>query len=142
MLRLLLISGIGLACYLGRFQSEWFYTWMGLDSAVDPARVVGILGNLGCVAVAILILCVICALVSEGQKRNEWFYRNFPRVWGRWWSARLLATTAFSNLLHEGNQDFTAWQCWKRNALCLRLFLLPGKLPLSISKKPITKQQQ
>lgn len=73
---------------------------------------------------------------------NQWFYCNFPRVWGRWWSARLLATTASSKWLHAGNPDFTTWQRWKRNALCLSFFLLPGKLPLLISKKPSSEQPQ
>lgn len=67
---------------------------------------------------------------------NHWFYRNFPKMWGRWWSARLLATTACSEWLHAGNPDFTSWQRLKRNALCLVIFLAPGKLPLTVTKQP------
>ncbi|HFH3083596.1 TPA: hypothetical protein ACGJRU_003001 [Pseudomonas aeruginosa] len=67
---------------------------------------------------------------------NQWFYSHLPKVWGRWWAARLLATTACSEWLHVDNPDFTRWQRVKRNALCLGLFIAPGKLPLSITKKP------
>lgn len=68
-----------------------------------------------------------------------WFYRHFPRVWGRWWSARILATTICSGWLHAGNPDFTRWQRMKRNALCTVLFAAPGKLPLQIN---VHKQQE
>ncbi|MFU2936783.1 hypothetical protein ACM7NO_25860 [Pseudomonas aeruginosa] len=67
---------------------------------------------------------------------NQWFYSHLPKVWGRWWAARLLATTACSEWLHVDNPDFTRWQRVKRNALCLGLFIAPSKLPLSITKKP------
>lgn len=70
---------------------------------------------------------------------NQWFYNNFPRAWGRWWSARLLATTACSKWLHAGNPDFTRWQSTKRNVLCLALFTAPIKLPLAVNKQPSTE---
>ncbi|HEK3608662.1 hypothetical protein PAE975_6069 (plasmid) [Pseudomonas aeruginosa] len=129
-----LLVGAGLAYYLGRFKSEWLYTWLGLDSSTDPYRLFAI----GFFAVSYLALAVIYKVLPL----NELFYRYLPKVWGRWWSARLLATTACSEWLHAGNPDFTTGQRWKRNALCLGLFILPGKLPMSISKQPITKQPQ
>lgn len=73
---------------------------------------------------------------------NQWFYEHVPKIWGRWWSARLLATTVCATWLHEGNQDFTRWQRLKRNALCLLLFLLPGKLPLAINKQPSSESSE
>jgi hypothetical protein len=38
---------------------------------------------------------------------GQWFFRNFPKVWGRWWAARLLATSACSEWLHAGGADDT-----------------------------------
>lgn len=64
---------------------------------------------------------------------NQWFYRNFPKAWGRWWASRLMATTACSAWLHAGNTDFTRWQRTKRNALCTAIFMMPRKLPLTIT---------
>lgn len=72
---------------------------------------------------------------SSKKSVNLWFYKHMPVVWGRWFAARLMATTACSEWLHEGNQEFTGWQRLKRNALCLALFLKPGKLTLTITKK-------
>ncbi len=134
MLRLPLLVGAGLAYCLGKFKSEWLYIWLGLDSSTDPYRFLAI----GLFVVSYLTLVVIYKMLPL----NGLFYSYLPKVWGRWWSARLLATTACSKWLHAGNPDFTTWQRWKRNALCLGLFILPGKLPMSISKQPITKQQQ
>lgn len=71
---------------------------------------------------------------------NEWLFRKFPNVWGRWWAARLMATTACSDWLHEGNPDFTRWQRFKRNALGLGVFLVPVKLPLTITQTSSQEQ--
>ena len=67
------------------------------------------------------------------------FHSLFPRIWGRWWAARLLATTSCSKWLHAGNPTFTRWQRTKRNSLCMLLFLLPCKLPVEIT---ISRQQE
>jgi hypothetical protein len=66
---------------------------------------------------------------------NEWFYRVFPKAWARWWSARLLATSACSAWLHADNPDFTRWQRMMRNALCAAIFIIPGALPLTITTR-------
>lgn len=70
---------------------------------------------------------------------NLWLYRHFPGVWGRWWSALILATTMCSGWFHAGNPDFTRWKRMMRNALCTVLFAATGKLPL---KNNVHKQQE
>ncbi len=76
---------------------------------------------------------------------NLWFSRKWPWAWSRWWSARIMATTACSTWLLEGeNSEFTRWQKTKRNALCLALFLMPKKLTITItlSKEAVPAQNQ
>lgn len=63
---------------------------------------------------------------------HAWLYRNFPKAWSRWWSARLIATTACSKWLHAGNPDFTWWQRVKRNSLALALFCSGEPFPVGI----------
>ncbi|MGP0171255.1 hypothetical protein ACSVIJ_05155 [Pseudomonas sp. NCHU5208] len=129
MLRPSLLIGIALVIYLGQAKSTWLYAWIGMDTSTDPARLCG----MGFFAVISLTLALLYRLLPL----NDLFFRFLPRVWGRWWSARLIATTACSGQLHAGNPEFTTWQSYKRNALCLVLFILPGRLPVSINKQSI-----
>ena len=78
--------------------------------------------------------CVAKAQQVEATvpKLGDWFFRHLPKVWGRWWSARLLATSTCAVWLHSENPEFTNWQRHKRNALCLALFLVPVRLPIAI----------
>lgn len=64
---------------------------------------------------------------------NAWLFKHLPMVWGRWWSARVLATAICSGWLHAGNPDFTRLQQTLRNTLCLALFVTPGRLPLQVA---------
>ena len=76
----------------------------------------------------------IATVVTEGGfLMNAWFSKHVPKMWGRWWAARLLATTACSAWLIEKNQDFTRWQRVKRNGTALALFLWPARLPVIIN---------
>jgi hypothetical protein len=72
-------------------------------------------------------------IARREQPLSFFFSKHMPRLWGRWFSARLMATTACSKWLSAANPDFTRWQRIKRNALCVAFFLKPGALPLTIT---------
>lgn len=67
---------------------------------------------------------------------NTWFLRHFPRIWQRWWAARILATAACAKWwLSPNNPEFNRWQRSKRTLFGMLIFLWPEKLPISISTK-------
>ncbi|MCP1652261.1 hypothetical protein [Pseudomonas nitroreducens] len=69
---------------------------------------------------------------TESTRANSRFSRLMPKLWARWWAARLMATVRCSSWLHAGNPTFNRWQRMKRNTLCLVIFLAPCKLPVHI----------
>lgn len=69
---------------------------------------------------------------SASSQANSRLSRLIPRLWARWWSARLVATMRCSSWLDAGNPTFSRWQRVKRNTLCVVLFLIPAQLPVHI----------
>lgn len=63
---------------------------------------------------------------------NQWVYNNLPRVWARYWSARLLATTWRAQRLHSGHPEFTWWDNVVRFTVTALVFCFVPRLPVRI----------
>lgn len=68
------------------------------------------------------------------MKSRKFFLRFFPKMWCRYWSARLIATTVCADKwISVDNQNFTRKQLAARSLLIWSLFLIPVKLSVRVS---------
>lgn len=147
-----------------RFNREWRFVSFKSVPALCAADRLGVLGLVEQVVCCLECTRVVFQLTDagrdlaariDGPKRPScvddspqieakvpqsevWLYRHLPKIWGRWWSARLLATSTCSVWLSAENPEFSNWQRHKRNALCLVLFLAPFKPPLTINVESLS----
>lgn len=70
MLRLIFFVVIGLSYYLGRFKSDWVYSYFNQDTAADPDRLFGVMVTMGVGAVILLSLMLVASLLAGRQARK------------------------------------------------------------------------
>lgn len=61
---------------------------------------------------------------------QSWIARHLPRIWSRYWGARLMATTHYAQQLSQQRPDISGWMNVKRHTLGLLIFALPLPLPI------------
>lgn len=64
------------------------------------------------------------------QSLNAWLAHSHPKCWGRYWGARLMATTYYSKQLNAQCPEISGWMSVKRHGLGLLIFALPIRLPV------------
>jgi len=73
---------------------------------------------------------------NRPQRFNTWLAHKHPRLWGRYWGARLMATTYYSQQLDAQSPDIVGWMSVKRHALGLLIMVLPMRLPVRPELSP------
>lgn len=73
---------------------------------------------------------------KASHRVSVWFLRHLPRVWRRWWAARLIVTVVLADRwIGPHNPTFTRKQNIDRFILIVLVFLTPIRLPISINSR-------
>lgn len=81
---------------------------------------------------------------SLPERINRWFALHMAWCWGRYWGARLMATTHYSQMLSHQQPEISGWLNVKRHGLSVLLFILPIRHPVrpQFSKGPVAETDQ